>query len=86
MLEAVEKRFGSIRASYAVEWLSNNGSSYTAHETGVFAGQLNLVPCFTPVVSPESEAFVWTLKRDYIRIRPLPRCGDGPGTDRWLVR
>ncbi len=76
MLEAVEKRFASIRAPHAVEWLSDNGSPYTAYETRVFAGQLNLVPCFTPVASPESngmsEAFVRTLKRDYVRVRPLP--------------
>jgi len=76
MLEAVEKRFDALRAPHAVEWLSDNGSPYTAQETRVFAGQLNLVPCFTPVASPESngmsEAFVRTLKRDYVRIRPLP--------------
>jgi putative transposase len=76
MLEAVETRFGSIRAPHPVEWLSDNGSIYTAHDTRVFATQLNLVPCFTPVASPESngmsEAFVKTLKRDYLRIRPVP--------------
>ena len=76
MLEAVEKRFGAIRAPHAVEWLSDNGSPYTAYETRVFSGQLNLTPCFTPVASPESngmsEAFVRTLKRDYVRVRPLP--------------
>ena len=37
---------------------------------------LNLVACFTPVESPESngmaEAFVKTLKRDYVRINPIP--------------
>lgn len=42
----------------------------------MFAGQLNLKPCFIPVASPESngmsDAFVRTLKRDYIHVRPLP--------------
>jgi len=37
---------------------------------------LNLVPCFTPVESPESnamaEAFVKTVKRDYVRVNPIP--------------
>jgi transposase InsO family protein len=37
---------------------------------------LNLVPCFAPVRSPESngvcEAFVKTLKRDYARVNPRP--------------
>ncbi len=76
MLEAVEKRFGAERAPHAVEWLSDNGSPYTAKETRRFAGQLNLEPCFTPVRSPESngvaEAFVKTFKRDYVRVNPLP--------------
>ena len=76
MLLAVEKRFGDIRAPRPVEWLSDNGSPYTAVETRRFAGQLNLVPCFTPVASPESnglcEAFVKTFKRDYLRVNPLP--------------
>ena len=37
---------------------------------------LGLVPCFTPMHSPESngiaEAFVKTFKRDYARVQPLP--------------
>jgi transposase InsO family protein len=37
---------------------------------------LNLLPCFTPVESPESkgmaEAFVKTFKRDYVRGSPIP--------------
>jgi transposase InsO family protein len=76
MLEAVENRFGDDRARRPVEWLSDNGSPYTAKETREFAGQLNLVSCFTPVQSPESnglaEAFVKTFKRDYVRVNPLP--------------
>jgi putative transposase len=76
MLEAVEARFGSARAPHPVEWLSDNGSIYIARDTRVFASQLNLVPCFTPVASPESngmsEAFVKTLKRDHLRVSPVP--------------
>ena len=76
MLEAVEKRFDTTRASHPVEHLSDNGSPYTAKETRDFAVALNLVPCFTPVKSPESngmsEAFVKTFKRDYVRVNPLP--------------
>ncbi len=41
-----------------------------------FATALNLVACFTPVRSPESngvcEAFVKTIKRDYVRVKPRP--------------
>lgn len=76
MLDAVEKRFGSVRAPQPIEHLSDNGSPYIARETRNFASALNLVPCFTPVKSPESngmsEAFVKTFKRDYLRISPLP--------------
>jgi len=76
MLEAVEKRFAGVRAPQAIEHLSDNGSPYTAKDTRDFAAALNLVPCFTPVRSPESngmsEAFVKTFKRDYVRVNPLP--------------
>lgn len=76
LLEAVEKRFGTFRAPEIIEVLSDNGSAYTAKETRIFARQLGLKPCFTPVKSPQSngmsEAFVKTLKRDYVRVHPLP--------------
>ena len=76
MLEAVEGRFAMVRAPHPIELLSDNGSPYTAKQTRDFAAALNLVPCFTPVQSPESngmsEAFVKTFKRDYLRVNPLP--------------
>jgi putative transposase len=76
MLEAVEKRFAATRAPHPVEHLSDNASAYTSKLTRDFAPALNLVPCFTPVHSPESngmaEAFVKTFKRDYVRVNPLP--------------
>ena len=76
MLDAVEKHFGAVRGPHPIEHLSDNGSPYTAKQTRDFAAALNLIPCFTPVKSPESngmsEAFVKTLKRDYVRISPLP--------------
>ena len=76
MLEAVEARFGSLRTPHKVEFLTDNASAYTARDTRIFAAQLGLVSCFTPVASPESngiaEAFVRTLKRDYLRVNPVP--------------
>ena len=67
MLECVERRFDDVRAPEPVQWLADNGSAYTAAETVDFATALNLVACFTPVRSPESngvcEAFVKTFKR-----------------------
>ena len=59
-----------------IEWLTDNGSCYTAHDTRRFARDIGLVPCTTPVESPQSngiaEAFVRTLKRDYARVNPRP--------------
>jgi len=76
MVRCVEQRFGKIRAPHPVQWLSDNGSIFAAHRTIEIALALNLVPCFTPVESPESngmaEAFVKTLKRDYVRVALIP--------------
>jgi transposase InsO family protein len=76
ILDWVERRFNAIRAPQPIQWLADNGSAYTATETIDFAAALNLVQCFTPVCSPESngacEAFVKTLKRDYARLNPRP--------------
>jgi len=77
MIESVERRFGLIdRLPAPIEWLSDNGSPYTARETRSLARDLGLVPCTTPVESPQSngmaEAFVKTLKRDYAQVSPRP--------------
>jgi putative transposase len=71
LIEAVEKRFGDVDASPdTLEFLSDNGGAYRAHETHAIAKQLGLTPIHTPVCSPQSngmaESFVNTLKRDYI--------------------
>ncbi|QTP35999.1 hypothetical protein B7759_04634 [Burkholderia glumae] len=59
-----------------IEWLSDNGSGYTAEETRQFAALLGLKPLTTPVCSPQSngmaESFVKTMKRDYVAIMPKP--------------
>ena len=76
MPEAVERRFGTYRAPSVIEMLSDNGSPYIAKDTQIFARQLGLKPCFTSVQSPQSngvsEALLKTLKRDYVRVTPLP--------------
>ena len=76
MLVAVERRFGGCSTTHRVEYLTDNGSCYTAHETIEFALSLGLMPVFTPVRSPESngmaESFVKTFKRDYVRCNPRP--------------
>lgn len=77
MIESVERRFGLVnRLPAAIEWLSDNGSPYTAGETRKLAREIGLVPCTTPIESPQSngmaEAFVKTFKRDYARVSPRP--------------
>ena len=76
MLESVERRFGASALPHPIQWLSDNGSCYRAHETIDFAIRLGLVPCFTPVRSPQSngmaEAFVKTFKRDYVYVHDRP--------------
>jgi putative transposase len=77
MAETVEKRFGpgAREVSHPVEWLSDNGPIYTAHATRDFGRGLGLLVCNTPAYSPESngmaEAFVKTIKRDYVYVNEL---------------
>jgi putative transposase len=77
MIESIERRFGlTNRLPTPIEWLSDNGSPYTAYETRTFAREIGLVSRTTPIESPQSngmaEAFVKTLKRDYARVSPRP--------------
>jgi putative transposase len=76
MVESIERRFGDRALPNPIQWLSDNGSCYRAHETIDFAIALGFVPCFTPVRSPQSngmaEAFVKTFKRDYVYVHDRP--------------
>jgi putative transposase len=77
MWASISHRFGGLArcVPHPIEWLSDNGSCYTALETRRFADKVGLVPCTTPAYSPESngmaEAFVKTFKRDYIYVNSL---------------
>ena len=59
-----------------IEWLSDNGSCYVDGDTRSFARDIGLEPRTTPLESPQSdgmaEAFVRTIKRDYVRVSPRP--------------
>jgi len=71
MHRAVTSRFGEHeRPSAPIQWLSENGRIYTALETQITAERPHLVPITTPAASPQSngmsEAFVNTMRRDYI--------------------
>jgi len=77
MTATVEHRFGRVnRLPATIEWLTDNGSCYTAKETRRFAREINLRPRTTPIESPQSngmaEAFVRTMKRDYVRVADKP--------------
>jgi putative transposase len=76
ILEAIEKRFGTTTTPHPFQWLSDNGSCYRAHDTIDFADRLGLVPCFTPVRSPQfndmAAAFVKTFKRDNVYVHDCP--------------
>ena len=77
MVAAVEHRFGRVnRLPGTIEWLTDNGGCYLARETRRFAREIGLMPKTTPLESPPSngmaEAFVRTLKRDYVRVSPVP--------------
>jgi putative transposase len=71
ILEATSRRFGDVRQlPHPIEWLTDNGSVYTAHETVELAQAVGFQVCTTPPYSPESngmaESFVKGFKRDYV--------------------
>jgi putative transposase len=70
MIESVEERFNQTTAPRQIQFLSDRGSIYRANQTRSLATMLNLQACFTMAYSPESngmaEAFVKTIKRDYV--------------------
>jgi putative transposase len=77
MVTAVEHRFGRLnRLPETIEWLSDNGSCYTAADTRRFARDIGFLLLRTPIESPQSngmaEAFVRTFKRDYVAFNPTP--------------
>jgi putative transposase len=77
MAMTIEARFGTwtTKVPHPIEWLSDNGPPYTAHETRAFGAASGLRVCTTPAYSPESngmaEAFVKTFKRDYVYLAEL---------------
>jgi len=65
-------RFGerTLTAPVEIQWLSDNGGPYISTDTVLYARTLGFRPVMTPAYSPESngmaEAFVNTIKRDYV--------------------
>jgi transposase InsO family protein len=87
--QAVRQRFGQERTPMPIQWLSDNGSIYTALDTQIAAERAGLVPITTPAYSPESngmaEAMVSTLRRDYLSDADLSSAGAVLGQlDTWF--
>lgn len=77
MAGSIEYRFGIVdRVPHRIEWLTDNGSAYTANATTGFGAMMGLYICTTPYYSPESngmaESFIKTFKRDYVDMHDLP--------------
>ena len=70
MVMSVESRFPLLKTLREIQFLSDRGSIYRAQETVAVGRSLGLKSCFTAAYSPQSngmsEAFVNTLKRDYV--------------------
>jgi len=70
MIQSVDARFEGGKTIRDIQWLSDRGSIYRALDTKQLGIDLGLVCCFTAAYSPQSngmsEAFVGTLKRDYV--------------------
>ncbi len=63
LTEAMERRFDAVDAvpvELELEFLTDNGSAYIAHETRSIARSLGLKPINTPVCSPQSNGMAET--------------------------
>lgn len=81
IIELIDKtvvhRFGewAEKLQTPIQWLSDQGPQYIAHETKDYVREWGLDPITTPSYSPESngmaESFVKTFKRDYVYVSDL---------------
>jgi putative transposase len=73
IMQVVENRFGpNGKPPEHIEWLTDNGSCYTAAETRSFTKQLRLKPVTSPQSNGMADSFVKTLKRDYTKLAERP--------------
>lgn len=81
LTECIERRFGkTLVVPQPLEFLTDNGSVYTAIETREMLMKAGVTPCTTPVYSPESngmaESFVKGFKRDYVYLNSVDTAAD----------
>lgn len=92
MVAPVEHRFAAVnRPATPIEWLTTTAAPSVAGDTRRLARDIGLVPRTTPASSPQSsgmaEAFVHTLKRDYVGAYPTPDARTVlKQLPRWLTR
>ena len=76
MIACIERGFGAATIPHPVEWLADSGSAYITKQTSETATALGLPllyrRCGPPQSNSISEAFVKTLRRDYVRHAILP--------------
>ena len=92
LIEAVEKRFGAVEAmpdGHVLQFLSDNGGAYIAHEPG--ASRRRLAWCrSTPRVQPTEQRYGRELRQHLQARLPQPhgshRCADGAGAVAGRVR
>lgn len=75
MLQSLEHRFGDIKTPHPIQWLSDNGPQFIANDTKWLGKACGFDVRTTPSYSPESngmaEAFVKTIKRDYVYVNDV---------------
>jgi len=76
MAQTMQYRFGQRnQLPHRIQWLSDNGPCYVARRTVQFGRSIGLEVCTTRPYCPESngmaEAFVKTVKRDYVWLGDL---------------
>lgn len=79
MAEPIERRFGFVdQLPRPIEWLSDNGPAYAAHETRNFGSLMGFRICTTPYYSPKSNGMAESLSRHLITSTCIPLMMPGP--------
>ncbi|WNZ65828.1 DDE-type integrase/transposase/recombinase [Myxococcus sp. MxC21-1] len=80
MAETLEARFGAgcRRAPHPIEWLTDNGPAFTAHETREFGASLgglssDTMSAYSPESNGMAESYMKIFKRDYVYLPRLDR-------------
>ena len=64
MAESVEARFACTQTPRPIEWLSDNGPPYTAHDTRKFGADCGFIVCNTPCLFAEIKRHGGSIRED----------------------